>query len=148
MSIEKNMNTRIQHKHDTEANWNKALNFVPKSGEIIIYDIDENYKYSRFKIGDGVRTINNIEFSISDQISEAIANIEIPDKVYVQNEEPVDAEEGALWLDLDEEEKDEASMIATDEDVLEFVMEMGYANPIINDSNGVYIDNYNNVYIL
>ena len=66
MNIEKNMNTRIQHKHDTEANWNKAVNFIPKTGELIVYDIDENYNYSRFKIGDGVRTINNLEFSQTD----------------------------------------------------------------------------------
>lgn len=66
MSIEKNMNARIQHKHDIEANWIKAVNFIPKIGEIIIYDIDENYNYSRFKIGDGVRTINNLEFSQTD----------------------------------------------------------------------------------
>ena len=67
MSIEKNMNARIQHKHDIEANWNKALNFIPKIGEIIVYDIDENYNYSRFKIGDGVRTINNLEFLLDTQ---------------------------------------------------------------------------------
>ena len=67
MSIEKNMNTRIQHKHDIEANWNKALNFIPKIGEIIIYDIDDNYNYSRFKIGDGVRTVNNLEFLLDTQ---------------------------------------------------------------------------------
>lgn len=67
MSIEKNVNTRIQHKHDIEANWNKALNFIPKIGEIIVYDIDENYNYSRFKIGDGVRTINNLEFLLDTQ---------------------------------------------------------------------------------
>ena len=67
MSIEKNMNTRIQHKHDIEANWNKALNFIPKIGEIIVYDIDENYNYSRFKIGDGVRTINDLEFLLNTQ---------------------------------------------------------------------------------
>ena len=66
MSIEKNMNARIQHKHDIEANWNKALNFIPKIGEIIVYDIDENHNYSRFKIGDGIRTINNLEFSQTD----------------------------------------------------------------------------------
>ena len=67
MSIEKNMNTRIQHKHDIEANWNKALNFIPKIGEIIVYDIDENYNYSRFKIGDGIRTINDLEFLLDTQ---------------------------------------------------------------------------------
>ena len=67
MSIEKNMNARIQHKHDIEANWNKALNFIPKIGEIIVYDIDENYNYSRFKIGDGVRVINDLEFLLDTQ---------------------------------------------------------------------------------
>ena len=37
---EKNIKTRIIHKHDTEENWNKATNFIPKQGEIIVYDID------------------------------------------------------------------------------------------------------------
>lgn len=59
------INSRIQNKHDTQANWDKATNFIPKTGEIIIYDPDENYNYSRFKIGDGIRTINNLEFLLS-----------------------------------------------------------------------------------
>ena len=29
-------NTRIQHKHDVEANWLKATTFAPKAGELII----------------------------------------------------------------------------------------------------------------
>ena len=39
---EKTLNTRIQMKTDTEANWNKATNFIPKNGEIIIYATDGN----------------------------------------------------------------------------------------------------------
>ena len=62
MSIEKNMNTRIQHKHDSEANWNKAVNFIPIQGEIIVYDIDEIYNYERVKIGDGIRKVNDLPF--------------------------------------------------------------------------------------
>ena len=65
MSVEKNMNARIQHKHDIEANWEKAVNFIPKQGEIIIYDIDENYDYERFKIGDGINFVNNLQFAIN-----------------------------------------------------------------------------------
>ena len=65
MSIEKNMNTRIQHKHDSEANWEKAINFIPKKGELIVYDIDENYIYSRVKIGDGISTANELPFIIA-----------------------------------------------------------------------------------
>ena len=34
---ENTIKTRIQLKNDTEENWNKAVNFVPKQGELIIY---------------------------------------------------------------------------------------------------------------
>ena len=30
MAIEKNINSRIIHKHDIEANWNRATTFIPK----------------------------------------------------------------------------------------------------------------------
>ena len=50
---EKNINSRIQQKHDIESNWLKAINFIPKQGELIVYDIDENHGYERIKIGDG-----------------------------------------------------------------------------------------------
>ena len=52
--IEKNIKSRIQHKHDTEANWQKAENFVPLIGEIIVYDPDTINENSRIKIGDGI----------------------------------------------------------------------------------------------
>ena len=59
---EKMFNTRIIHKHDIEANWNKAVNFIPMQGEIIVYDIDETYNYERVKIGDGTTKINDLPF--------------------------------------------------------------------------------------
>ena len=62
MSNEKTILSRIIHKHDIEANWNKATGFIPKQGEIIVYDIDENYNYERFKIGDGKTTVINLPF--------------------------------------------------------------------------------------
>lgn len=75
---EKNLNSRIIHKHDTEGNWNKATNFIPKQGEIIIYDIDSTYDYERFKIGDGATVVSNLPFAFSayvvtdDHINELI----------------------------------------------------------------------------
>lgn len=60
---EKNINSRIIHKHDIEANWIKATNFIPLAGELIIYDADETYTYSRFKIGDGVTLVNDLSFT-------------------------------------------------------------------------------------
>ena len=59
---EKNISSRIIHKHDIEANWNKATNFIPKAGEIIIYDKDETYDYERFKIGNGITTVTALPF--------------------------------------------------------------------------------------
>ena len=37
---EKNISSRIINKHDTEVNWNKATNFIPKAGEIIFKNTD------------------------------------------------------------------------------------------------------------
>ena len=62
MATEKNISSRIINKHDTEINWNKATNFIPKAGEIIVYDRDETYDYGRFKIGDGVTTVTALPF--------------------------------------------------------------------------------------
>ncbi len=67
VNVEKNVNTRIQNKHDIEANWKKAINFIPKEGELIIYDPDPIDQINgcfetRFKIGDGVTTVTNLPF--------------------------------------------------------------------------------------
>lgn len=59
---EKTINSRIIHKHDVEANWLKATNFIPKQGEIIVYDIDTTYTYERIKIGDGKTLVSALPF--------------------------------------------------------------------------------------
>lgn len=69
---EKTLKTRIIHKHDVELNWNKATNFIPKQGEIIVYDIDSNHSYERIKIGDGVTNVNNLPFVISTLTNDEI----------------------------------------------------------------------------
>lgn len=97
---EKNLKARIVHKHDVEVNWLLATNFIPKQGEVIVYDIDNTHSYERFKIGDGEQNVNDLPFandalraelleqinsvnakigdiSVADQIDAAIA--EIPD---------------------------------------------------------------------
>ena len=49
---------RIIQKHDTEANWKKATNFVPLKGEIIVYD-----DLKKIKIGDGKTNVNTLNFT-------------------------------------------------------------------------------------
>lgn len=48
---------RIVQKHDTKANWDKATNFVPLKGEIIVYD-----DLKKIKIGDGITKVGNLAF--------------------------------------------------------------------------------------
>ena len=60
------INTRMSQKHDTEAHWNLATNFIPLKGELIIYDVDENNPNERIKIGNGVDNVNNLEFFTGD----------------------------------------------------------------------------------
>jgi hypothetical protein len=83
MANEKQINTRIQNKHDFEVNWLRATNFVPKDGEIIIYnkelDNDLNllcslpigrtkpFPYDRIKIGDGITNVINLPFAAGNQ---------------------------------------------------------------------------------
>lgn len=69
---EKTLKTRIIHKHDVELNWNKATNFIPKQGEIIVYDIDSNHSYERIKIGDGATNVINLPFVISTLTNDEI----------------------------------------------------------------------------
>lgn len=71
MAAEKKITSRIQQKHDVAANWAKATNFIPKKGEIIIYDAEysasgEETQAVRFKIGDGSKTVNNLPFAAID----------------------------------------------------------------------------------
>lgn len=68
---EQTFNSRIIHKHDVEANWLKAVNFTPKQGEIIVYDVDNTYSYERFKIGDGSQNVNALPF-VDDNVKSRI----------------------------------------------------------------------------
>ena len=69
---EKNINTRIVNKHDIEANWIEASNFVPLKGEAIIYDADSTHSYIRVKIGDGSTLVTQLPFIAEPQLRETI----------------------------------------------------------------------------
>lgn len=112
---EKMFNTRIIHKHDTEANWNKAVNFIPIQGEIIVYDIDEIYNYERVKIGDGIRKVNDLPF------------------VDVQSD----------WNQSDSTQIDfikNKPLEETEDDAMEMLAEMGIIDPVIDEDGAIYTD--------
>ena len=64
---------RIQLKHDTEENWNKAVNFIPRKGELIIYNAessnDNARPFPRLKVGDGITNVVNLPFFDAGSIS-------------------------------------------------------------------------------
>ena len=70
---DKTLNARFQMKTDTEENWLKATNFIPKNGEIIIYAIDATHSYQRVKVGDGTTLVNSLPF-INEAITESTIN--------------------------------------------------------------------------
>ena len=62
----KEITSRLVLKHDIAANWANATNFVPKQGEIIIYDKDATCNHERIKVGDGETTVANLPFFTCD----------------------------------------------------------------------------------
>ena len=48
------INTRIQLKRDTTENWDNARGFIPKSGEVIIYEDYETKTYTVEEYGETV----------------------------------------------------------------------------------------------
>lgn len=53
------LDVRIESKHDTTENWNKAKGFIPLPGEIIIYDDYETKTWTEQQYGETVtKTVN------------------------------------------------------------------------------------------
>lgn len=71
-----NIKARITNKHDTEANWALAENFKPLAGEVIVYDVDSNYAYPRFKVGDGKTLVSALPFS-TDVLASYVTETEL-----------------------------------------------------------------------
>ena len=79
-------NSHFCPKGDIEANWNKAVGFVPLDKEIIIYKKDDTHSVPRIKIGDGVTVIQELPFvteiegiATEKWVAEQIASIDFPD---------------------------------------------------------------------
>ena len=80
------INTRIQMKRDTTANWNNAVGFIPLDGEIIIYtdyktitEVIDNQNVTKnvpgIKIGDGNAYVQDLPFMDNDLRDALMAHI-------------------------------------------------------------------------
>lgn len=102
MANEHSLKSRIINKHDLEANWLKAANFIPKRGETIYYDpeVDESGNvlegahiveegkepylpggrtspmlYARQKVGDGIRKVSDLPFIIDEVVTSKVNEV-------------------------------------------------------------------------
>ena len=95
-------NVRIAQKHDVEANWKLATNFIPLNGEIIVYSEDENYTYPRFKIGNGIDNVDALPFveeHLIDYLQTYTDNkLNTMSSIEVSETEPTN-ENVDIWLD-------------------------------------------------
>ena len=84
------INTRIQQKRDSTANWNAALGFIPLQGELIIYndyktiekEIDGELRTVQIpgiKIGDGRAYVQDLPFIDEELRDRIMVHINNPD---------------------------------------------------------------------
>ena len=59
---EKMLKARVINKHETQKDWEKAVNFIPLLAEIVVYDTDSTHTQARLKIGDGKTNVNDLPF--------------------------------------------------------------------------------------
>lgn len=121
MSI-REFNTRIKSKHDTTANWNAAVGFIPLSGEIIIYDdyetkqievnvdnelVTQTINIPNIKIGTGNAYVQDLPFVDDDlrhrllaHINDTDVHVTLNDKAYWSNKINLDDTEDILYGNL------------------------------------------------
>lgn len=75
------MKARISQLHKTEAEWQKYSDTILEPGEFIVYAPDTSHTYSRIKVGDGKRTIAELDFFIDSTIAEILKQSRFEDSV-------------------------------------------------------------------
>lgn len=117
----KEFKSRIKSKHDTTANWNSCIGFIPMEGEIIIYDDYKTVTYEDhgetktkripgIKIGSGnayVQDLGFVDDELRDRLMEHINNQEIHvtlgEKVFWNNKVNIDDAYEIVHGDLEDE---------------------------------------------
>ena len=75
------MKARISQLHNTEAEWLAYSTLVLEPGELAVYDPDDTYSYSRIKVGDGKRTLSELDFFIDSAVEELLKQIRFSDVI-------------------------------------------------------------------
>ena len=99
---EKILNTRVQMRTDTAANW-ASIDPVLLQSEMILVQTANGP--TRFKIGDGVSKFSQLPYQdeyLYKRINDVKDNLDVG--IFVQSDAPTDPAEGAIWIDTTEGE--------------------------------------------
>ena len=116
---------RIQSKHDTTANWNAAIGFIPLPGEVIIYDdfevktweeeeygetVTKTANIPNIKIGTGNAYVQDLAFVdertrklILDHINDQEVHTTLAEKLFWNNKLNMDDSEDIIHGELSDE---------------------------------------------
>ena len=116
---------RIQSKHDTTANWNAAIGFIPLPGEVIIYDdyevktweeeeygeiVTKTVNIPNIKIGTGNAYVQDLAFVdektrklILDHINNQEVHTTLAEKLFWNNKLNMDDSEDIIHGELSDE---------------------------------------------
>ena len=117
----KEFKSRIKLKHDTTANWNNCIGFIPFEGEIIIYDDYKTVTYEDhgetrikkipgIKIGSGnayVQDLGFVDDELRDRLMEHINNqqihVTLGEKNFWNNKVNIDDADEVIHDELEDE---------------------------------------------
>lgn len=73
------MKARVSQLHRTEAEWLSLAKWVPEAGELVVYDPDAVYPYARVKIGDGQRSLSELDFFVNSTVDTILQKLHYSD---------------------------------------------------------------------
>ena len=116
------VNARIKLKHDTTENWNNAVGFIPKAGEVIVYDDYEVKHYTveeygeqvektalipNIKVGTGNAYVQDLAFVdektraiLMDHINDHNIHVTLQEKLFWNNKINIDDSEDVVHDEL------------------------------------------------
>lgn len=68
--------------HATEDEWKSGAlaSYIPKQGEIVVYDIDSQNPAERIKVGDGLTEVGRLPFYLASEIDYVMGKLEALEK--------------------------------------------------------------------
>ncbi len=130
-------NAIVSQRHNIESYWKANPNFVPNSGEIIVYDADETYKFPRIKIGDGSTTIEALPFS---QIQPDFNQTDSTSPDYIKNKPAEATQQASGLLSSDDKVKLDGIEAEANKTIVDTELDASSNNPVTNQAITAKLD--------